>query len=62
MMCSPRGRNAGFGECTPQQASMGQNEHQANFGTMVESYSKKLPDCRSLTAATFSGNRNQLFS
>ena len=28
---------------------------------MVESCSKKLPDCRSLPTATFSENRNQLF-
>jgi len=26
-----------------------------NFGTSVESCSKKLPDCRSLPTATFSG-------
>jgi hypothetical protein len=28
---------------------------------VVESCSKKLPDCRSLPTATFSENRNQLF-
>ena len=39
----------------------GQNERKANFGTAVESCSKKLPDCRSLATATFLGNRNQLF-
>ena len=32
------------------------HERKANFGTSVESCSKKLPDCRSLATATFSGN------
>ncbi|MCQ5158537.1 hypothetical protein NE584_05755 [Clostridium sp. DFI.5.61] len=47
---------AGFGEVTPQQDSRrGKNEQKVNFGTSVESCSKKLPDCRSLPTATFSG-------
>ena len=55
-------RIAGFGEGTPQQdLPKGQNRRYADFGTVVESCSKKLPDCRSLPTATFSGNRNQLF-
>lgn len=55
-------RKAGFGEGTPQQVSReGQNRRIADFGTVVETCSKKLPDCRSLTTATFSGNRNQRF-
>ena len=49
-------RMAGFGEVTPQQDSRrGKNEQKVNFGTSVESCSKKLPDCRSLPTATFSG-------
>ena len=49
-------RMAGFGEGTPQQDSRrGKNEQKVNFGTSVESCSKKLPDCRSLPTATFSG-------
>ena len=53
---------AGFGEGTPQQDSRrGKNERKANFGTSVESCSKKLPDCRLLPTATFPGNRNQFF-
>ena len=55
-------RIAGFGEGTPQQVSReGQNRRIADFGTVVETCSKKLPDCRSLPTATFSENRNQLF-
>ena len=55
-------RIAGFGEGTPQQdLPKGQNRRYADFGTVVESCSKKLPDCRSLPTATFSENRNQLF-
>ena len=41
---------------TPTRFPQGQNERKANFGTSVESCSKKLPDCRSLATATFSGN------
>ena len=53
---------AGFGEGTPQQdLPKGQNRRYADFGTVVESCSKKLPVCRSLPTATFSGNRNQFF-
>ena len=48
---------AGFGEGTPQQVSReGQNRRIADFGTVVETCSKKLPDCRSLPTATFSEN------
>ena len=55
-------RIAGFGEGTPQQVSReGQNRRIADFGTVVETCSKKLPDCHSLPTATFSENRNQLF-
>ena len=55
-------RKAGFGEGTPQQVSrVGQNRRIADFGTVVETCSKKLPDCHSLPTATFSENRNQLF-
>ena len=55
-------RIAGFGEGTPQQdLPKGQNRRYADFGTVVESCSKKLLDCRSLPTATFSENRNQLF-
>jgi len=37
-------RKAGFGEGTPQQVSReGQNRRIADFGTVVESCSKKLP-------------------
>jgi len=50
-------RIAGFGEGTPQQdLPKGQNRRYADFGTVVESCSKKLPDCRSLPTATFSEN------
>ena len=45
----------------PNKIPIGQNERLAKFGTVVESCSKKLPDCRSLPTATFSENRNQLF-
>ncbi|MBO1303651.1 hypothetical protein J3353_11690 [Faecalibacterium sp. Marseille-Q4137] len=62
LLSRPTGRIAGFGEGTPQQDSRrGKNKRRANFGTSVESCSKKLPDCRSLPTATFSENRNQLF-
>ena len=55
-------RKAGFVEGTPQQVSReGQNRRIADFGTVVETCSKKLPDCHSLPTATFSENRNQLF-
>jgi len=50
-----------WGRHSPTRFPQGQNERKANFGTSVESCSKKLPDCRSLPTATFSGNRNQLF-
>ena len=50
-----------WGRHSPTRFPQGQNERKANFGTAVESCSKKLPDCRSLPTATFSGNRNQLF-
>ena len=55
-------RIAGFGEGTPQQdLPKGQNRRYADFGTVVESCSKKLPDCCSLATATFLRNRNRLF-
>ena len=50
-----------WGRHSPTRFPQGQNERKANFGTTVESCSKKLPDCRSLPTATFSENRNQLF-
>ena len=50
-----------WGRHSPTRFPQGQNERKANFGTSVESCSKKLPDCRSLPTATFWGNRNQLF-
>jgi hypothetical protein len=50
-----------WGRHSPTRFPQGQNERKANFGTAVESCSKKLPDCRSLATATFLGNRNQLF-
>ena len=50
-----------WGRHSPTRFPQGQNERKANFGTAVESCSKKLPDCHSLPTATFSGNRNQLF-
>ena len=50
-----------WGRHSPARFPQGQNERKANFGTTVESCSKKLPDCRSLATATFSENRNQLF-
>ena len=50
-----------WGRHSPTRFPQGQNERKANFGTSVESCSKKLPDCRSLPTATFSENRNQLF-
>jgi len=50
-----------WGRHSPTRFPQGQNERKANFGTTVESCSKKLPDCRSLATATFSENRNQLF-
>ena len=50
-----------WGRHSPTRFPQGQNEQKANFGTAVESCSKKLPDCRSLPTATFSGNRNQFF-
>ena len=50
-----------WGRHSPTRFPQGQNERKANFGTAVESCSKKLPDCRSLPIATFSENRNQLF-
>ena len=50
-----------WGRHSPTRFPQGQNERKANFGTAVESCSKKLPDCRSLPTATFSGNRNQFF-
>ncbi|MFR6184710.1 MAG: hypothetical protein ACLUJG_03525 [Lawsonibacter sp.] len=50
-----------WGRHSPTRFPQGQNERKANFGTAVESCSKKLPDCRSLATATFWGNRNQLF-
>ena len=50
-----------WGRHSPTRFPQGQNERKANFGTAVESCSKKLPDCRSLPTATFSENRNQLF-
>ncbi len=46
---------------SPTRFPQGQNERKANIGTVVESCSKKLLDCRSLPTATFSENRNQLF-
>ena len=45
-----------WGRHSPTRFPQGQNERKANFGTSVESCSKKLPDCRSLATATFSGN------
>ena len=43
MICSPWGRQAGFGEGTPQQdLPKGQNRRYADFGTVVESCSKKV--------------------
>ena len=45
-----------WGRHSPTRFPQGQNERKANFGTAVESCSKKLPDCRSLATATFSGN------
>jgi len=45
----------------PTRSPQEKKERKANFGTAVESCSKKLPDCRSLPTATFSGNRNQFF-
>ena len=45
-----------WGRHSPTRFPQGQNERKANFGTTVESCSKKLPDCRSLATATFSGN------
>ena len=50
-----------WGRHSPTRFPQEQNERKANFGTAVESCSKKLPDCRSLATATFSENRNQLF-
>ena len=50
-----------WGRHSPTRFPQGQNERKANFGTAVESCSKKLPDCHSLPTATFSENRNQLF-
>ena len=50
-----------WGRHSPTRFPQGQNERKANFGTAVESCSKKLLDCRSLPTATFSENRNQLF-
>ena len=50
-----------WGRHSPTRFPQEQNERKANFGTAVESCSKKLPDCRSLPTATFSENRNQLF-
>ena len=37
-----------WGRHSPTRFPQGQNERKANFGTSVESCSKKLPDCRSL--------------
>jgi len=45
-----------WGRHSPTRFPQGQNERKANFGTAVESCSKKLPDCRSLPTATFSEN------
>ena len=50
-----------WGRHSPTRFPQEQNERKANFGTAVESCSKKLPVCRSLPTATFSGNRNQFF-
>ena len=50
-----------WGRHSPTRFPQGQNERKANFGTAVESCSKKLSDCRSLPTVTFSENRNQLF-
>ena len=50
-----------WGRHSPTRFPQGQNERKANFGTAVESCSKKLSDCRSLATATFLRNRNQLF-
>ncbi|MFR3243633.1 MAG: hypothetical protein ACLTQF_09015 [Lachnospira sp.] len=50
-----------WGRHSPTRFPQGQNERKANFGTAVESCSKKLPDCHSLPTATFSENRNQYF-
>ena len=44
LLSRPTGRIAGFGEGTPQQdLPKGQNRRYADFGTVVESCSKKLP-------------------
>ena len=59
--CFPAGDSRVWGRHSPTRFPQGQNERKANFGTSVESCSKKLPDCRSLPTATFSGNRNQFF-
>ena len=55
-------RIAGFGEGTPQQdLPKGQNRRYADFGTMVESCSKKLPDCAHFLLPLFREIYNQLF-
>ena len=55
-------RIAGFGEGTPQQdLPKGQNRRYADFGTVVESCSKKLPDCAHLLLPLFREIYNQLF-
>ena len=59
--CFPAGDSRVWGRHSPTRFPQGQNERKANFGTAVESCSKKLPDCCSLPTATFSENRNQLF-
>ena len=55
-------RIAGFGEGTPQQdLPKGQNRRYADFGTVVESCSKKLPDCAHFLLPLFREIYNQLF-
>ena len=50
-----------WGRHSPTRFPQGQNERKANFGTAVESCSKKLPDCAHLLLPLFREIYNQLF-
>ncbi|MCR0560323.1 hypothetical protein MKC71_10770 [[Clostridium] innocuum] len=50
-----------WGRHSPTRFPQGQNERKANFGTAVESCSKKLPDCPHLLLPLFREIYNQLF-
>ncbi len=50
-----------WGRHSPTRFPQGQNERKANFGTAVESCSKKLPDCLHFLLPLFQKIYNQLF-